>query len=61
MARGIRKVKPDIPILFMSGYAEEQLRNQIDIANMHFIPKPFSVQQIGAKVAQVLSQQNVPA
>ena len=61
MARGIRKVKPDIPILFMSGYAEEQLRNQIDIANMYFIPKPFSVQQIGAKVAEVLSQQAVPA
>ncbi len=61
MARGIRRVKPGIPILFMSGYAEEQLRNQIDIANMHFIPKPFSVQQIGAKVAEVLSQQAVPA
>lgn len=61
MARGIRRVKPDIPILFMSGYAEEQLRNQIDIANMHFIPKPFSVQQIGAKVAEVLSKQTVVA
>lgn len=61
MARGIRKVKPGIPILFMSGYAEEQLRNQIDIDNMHFIPKPFSVQQIGAKVAEVLSQQTVSA
>ena len=61
MARGIRKLKPDIPILFMSGYAEEQLRNQIDIANMHFIPKPFSVQQIGAKVAEVLSTQTVTA
>ena len=61
MARGIRKVKPAIPILFMSGYAEEQLRNQIDIDNMHFIPKPFSVQQIGAKVAEVLSQQPIAA
>ena len=61
MARGIRKVKPDIPILFMSGYAEEQLRNQIAIENMHFIPKPFSVQQIGAKVAEVLSKQPVAA
>lgn len=61
MAKAIRKVKPDIPILFMSGYAEEQLRNQIDIANMHFIPKPFSVQQIGAKVAEVLGQQTVAA
>ena len=57
MARAIRKVKPDIPILFMSGYAEEQLRNEIDIENMYFIPKPFSVQQINAKVAEVLSAQ----
>ena len=57
MARAIRRVKPDIPILFMSGYAEEHLRNEIDIENMHFIPKPFSVQQINAKVAEVLSLQ----
>lgn len=56
MARAIRKVKPKIPILFMSGYAEEQLRNEIDIEDMHFIPKPFSVQQINAKVAEVLSE-----
>ncbi len=57
MARDIRKVRPDIPILFMSGYAEETLRNDIDIENMHFIPKPFSVQQINAKVAEVLAEQ----
>ncbi|MFW2351294.1 response regulator, partial [Qipengyuania sp.] len=57
MARAIRKVKPDIPFLFMSGYAEEQLRGEIDIDNMHFIPKPFSVQQINAKVSEVLSEQ----
>ena len=57
MARAIRRIKPNIPILFMSGYAEEQLRNDIDIDNMHFIPKPFSVQQINAKVSEVLSEQ----
>ncbi|WP_341711291.1 response regulator [Erythrobacter sp.] len=57
MVRAIRKVKPRLPILFMSGYAEEQLRNEIDIDNMHFIPKPFSVQQINAKVAEVLAEQ----
>ena len=54
MARAVRRVKPDLPILFMSGYAEEQLRDEIDIDAMHFIPKPFSVQQINAKVAEVL-------
>lgn len=57
MARAIRNVKPRLPILFMSGYAEEQLRNDIDIENMHFIAKPFSVQQINAKVAEVLATQ----
>jgi len=55
MAREIRKLKPDLPVLFMSGYAEAQLREQIDIAQMHFIPKPFSVQQIGDKVREVLA------
>jgi two-component system cell cycle sensor histidine kinase/response regulator CckA len=55
MAREIRKHVPEIPVLFMSGYAEEQLRKEIDIEKMHFIPKPFSVQQITEKVGQVLA------
>ncbi len=55
MAREIRKLVPSLPVLFMSGYAEEQLRNQIDLADMHFLPKPFSVQQISDKVGEVLA------
>lgn len=56
MIRAIRKLRPDLPVLFMSGYAEEQLRKEIDIADVHFLPKPFSVQQIGDKVGAVLAQ-----
>ena len=55
MIREIRKLRPDMPVLFMSGYAEEQLRDQIGIADVHFLPKPFSVQQIGDKVGAVLA------
>ena len=54
MARQIRKIAPGLPVLFMSGYAEEQLRNEIDIDRMHFIPKPFSIQQISEKVGEIL-------
>ncbi|MBC2667955.1 ATP-binding protein [Novosphingobium piscinae] len=54
MAREIRKIVPSVPFLFMSGYAEEQLRKEIDFDNMHFMPKPFTVQQITDTVAQVL-------
>lgn len=54
MVRAIRKRRPDIPVLFMSGYAEESLRNDIDIPDMHFIAKPFSVSSISEKVAGVM-------
>ncbi|RDC60221.1 Histidine kinase [Alteripontixanthobacter maritimus] len=56
MARGIRTLAPKMPFLFMSGYAEEQLRRDIDIDNMHFMPKPFSVQQISDKVGDIMSR-----
>ncbi len=56
MAREIRRIAPEMPVLFMSGYAEEQLRREIDIENVHFIAKPFSVQQISDKVGMVLGR-----
>ena len=46
MVREARKSWPDLPILFMSGYAEEQLRKSIDIDNVNFLPKPFSVTEL---------------
>jgi two-component system cell cycle sensor histidine kinase/response regulator CckA len=45
----------------MSGYAEEQLRRDIDIPDMHFIAKPFSVAAIGDKVGAVLRQARAEA
>ncbi len=55
MVREARKTHPDVPILFMSGYAEEQLRKSIDIANVAFLPKPFSVQELAEAVRRVLA------
>jgi two-component system cell cycle sensor histidine kinase/response regulator CckA len=46
MVREARKNRPDLKILFMSGYAEEQLRKSIDIENVNFLPKPFSVTEL---------------
>jgi two-component system cell cycle sensor histidine kinase/response regulator CckA len=55
MARHIRARYPDLPILFMSGYAEEQLRKSIDLDNVAFLPKPFSVQQLAEAARAVLT------
>jgi two-component system, cell cycle sensor histidine kinase and response regulator CckA len=46
MVRQAREDRPDLKILFMSGYAEEQLRNSINVDNVSFLPKPFSVQEL---------------
>lgn len=60
MVREIRSRLPDMPVLFMSGYAEEQLRKDIDIPEMHFLAKPFSVAAIGDKVGAVLRAARQP-
>ena len=56
MVREARKSRPDLPILFMSGYAEEQLRKSIDIANVAFLPKPFSVKELAEAVRVALDE-----
>ena len=44
-----------LPIIFMSGYAEEQLRKSIDIEKVAFLPKPFSVQELAEAARKALS------
>jgi len=50
---------PDLPILFMSGYAEEQLRRSIDLDHVAFLPKPFSVQQLAQAARDALADKKV--
>ena len=55
MVREARKTHPNLKILFMSGYAEEQLRNSIDLDGVAFLPKPFSVQELAEAARRVLA------
>ena len=55
MVRHVRARYPDLPILFMSGYAEEQLRKSIDLDNVAFLAKPFSVQDLAEATRRVLA------
>ncbi|MFB0873947.1 MULTISPECIES: ATP-binding protein [unclassified Sphingobium] len=55
MVARARHSHPDLPVLFMSGYAEEQLRKSIDIANVAFLPKPFSVSQLAEAARDALA------
>jgi two-component system, cell cycle sensor histidine kinase and response regulator CckA len=55
MVRHARERFPDMPILFMSGYAEEQLRKSIDLDRVSFLPKPFSVKQLAEAARDALN------
>ena len=57
MVREARKSRPDLKILFMSGYAEEQLRKSIDIENVNFLPKPFSVTELAEAARRAVGRQ----
>src|SRR3546814_20290131 len=46
MVRAMRAKRPALPVLFMSGYAEEQLPQSLDLANAPLLPHPFSVAQL---------------
>jgi two-component system cell cycle sensor histidine kinase/response regulator CckA len=53
--REARKTHPDLPILFISGYAEEQLRKSIDLDRVSFLAKPFSVQKLAEAARDTLA------
>jgi len=55
LARRVRELAPALPVLFMSGYAEEQLRRSIDMDRIGFLPKPFSVNDLARAVHDILA------
>ena len=56
LVRTVRRIKPDLAVIFMSGYAEEAFRRHDEnAADLHFLAKPFGLKQLAAKVKDVLS------
>lgn len=45
--RKARKARPNVPVVFVSGYAEESFsKDQAEIENCVFLPKPFSLAEL---------------
>ena len=58
MVRHVKALNPELPVIFMSGYAEEAFRrNDQNSEDIHFLPKPFGLKQLAAKVKEVLAGQ----
>ncbi|MGO4387078.1 cell cycle histidine kinase CckA [Microvirga sp. 2YAF29] len=53
----LRKLYPDLKVIFVSGYAEEAFRKNLpEGEEFNFLPKPFSLRQLVETVKQVIGQ-----
>ena len=56
LIRKVRETHADLKVIFISGYAEDTFRKRVDDgAVVHFLPKPFSLQELAGKVKEVMS------
>jgi two-component system cell cycle sensor histidine kinase/response regulator CckA len=61
LVRAVKRLRPEMAVIFMSGYAEEAFRRHDEKAeDLHFLPKPFGLKQLAAKVKDVLSGTPAP-
>ena len=61
LVRAVKRIRPEIAVIFMSGYAEEAFRRNDEKAeDLHFLPKPFGLKQLAAKVKDVLAGAPAP-
>jgi signal transduction histidine kinase len=58
LAEAALRRRPDLKVLFTTGYARDVLRDETGLA---LLPKPFTVEQLAAKMREVISERPRPA
>jgi two-component system cell cycle sensor histidine kinase/response regulator CckA len=57
LLRELRKTRPDLKIIFISGYAEDAFKKNLPQGEeFHFLPKPFSLKQLAVAVKETLGR-----
>jgi two-component system cell cycle sensor histidine kinase/response regulator CckA len=57
LLRELRKTRPDIKIIFISGYAEDAFKKNLpEGEDFQFLPKPFSLKQLAVAVKETLGR-----
>jgi len=55
LLREVRKQRPELKVIFVSGYAEDAFRKNLDPdSEFELLPKPFSLKQLAARVKEML-------
>ncbi|NVJ99146.1 MAG: response regulator [Alphaproteobacteria bacterium] len=54
LVKHARKKMPDLPVIFVSGYAEDVFRQNLEAEEFLFLPKPFSLKDLASQVKFIL-------
>jgi CheY-like chemotaxis protein len=55
LADAARALRPDLPVIYTTGYTRNAVvHNGVVDAGVHLIGKPFTIEQLAAKVREVL-------
>jgi two-component system cell cycle sensor histidine kinase/response regulator CckA len=54
LVKEARKTLPKLPVIFVSGYAEDVFRRNLEAEEFRFLPKPFSLNQLAEEVKSIL-------
>ena len=59
LVREVREIHPELKVIFISGYTEDAFRQRLDSdSGIDFLPKPFSLKQLAAKVRDVIAAED---
>jgi PAS domain S-box-containing protein len=56
LAKCVRKLRPDIGVLFMSGYSDTTFLDPRSLEDAEFVQKPFTPAELALKIRQVLNK-----
>jgi len=55
----VRRSKSDIQVVFISGYAEDVFRDELENnETINFLAKPFPIRELAAKVKEVMAAES---
>jgi two-component system cell cycle sensor histidine kinase/response regulator CckA len=55
LAQQITRIRPEVPVIFVSGYSHHATLHEVLPRGAHFLPKPFNHDTLNRKVRQALS------
>lgn len=58
LASALRKSRPDVAVLYMSGYTDDEVRDEPISSEVTLMQKPFYVDQIAGRIREIIGRKN---